>query len=161
MSASLPPGLVSTLLTNCKPSIFVNNPRRRIPSCPEHGLQSLETLSLRCIEDLHLADTPTSVVTDYVKYLFLAPRMRCTPWLHLVATLASSLPHCRNIEVFFFAPLTLHGLSLRSLSSVHALLPRALPSTYSNFRKLSLNNHHFRAFSELLSSRGASLPWRS
>ncbi|PSR72232.1 hypothetical protein PHLCEN_2v11824 [Hermanssonia centrifuga] len=155
----LPPELV----LNVAYQLLTLNLRKRVSAA--HSLVSrtwatiirpaiFETLSLRCIEDLQflqsLADTPTSVVKDYVKHLFLAPRMRCTPWLHLVATLASSLPHCRNIEVFYFAPLTLHGLALRSFSSVHALLPRALPSTYSNFRKLSLNNHHFRAFSELL-----------
>lgn len=105
-----------------------------------------EEITLRSVDDVHtlssFLQSPGSVVGSYVDYLNLHPSAIGVPWVHLVHTIVWQRLDRRPV-------VSLHmdhrdeKASSKPLTSVHQLLPRALPPSFSRFTNLEISNHHF------------------
>lgn len=105
-------------------------------------------LNLRCRSDvqtlLHFFSSPHSTLKTLLRILIAEPgATSAPPWLHHVAALASQL---ERTEIWLRLASPLPGLS-----SVHAQLPKTIPSLFTiSFTTFELRAHRFKTFTELM-----------
>lgn len=99
------------------------------------------------LELLSLVGAPGSNLRHHIQQLRIYQEDRQIAWLHLVFSSRNKLPNCRAVVLDLDNPLRL--TSAQSLTSIHYILPRTLPSMFSDVHSFSLSSHTFRSFAEL------------
>lgn len=105
-------------------------------------------LYLRCGADVQMLlcffSSPHSTLKSLLRILIAQPGVtKGPPWLHHVATLASQL---ERTEIWLHLSNPLSGLS-----SVHAQLPKTIPSLFTTtFTTFELHAHRFKTFTDFM-----------
>lgn len=109
-------------------------------------------ITLRSLADLEeltaIINSSRNAIREHIHVLRVDHRETSVPWLHRVAMLRAELPSCERATLQIESPLL--GTSIRTLTTLHPLLPSAIPASYSSFTSLTLSSHRFGNFSELL-----------
>ena len=109
-------------------------------------------ISLHSYADLtdftSLLEAPHSDVRNFVEVLRVVQHDWTIPWLHHISPLTEKLPNFSRVTLNFERPS--FGTSVRTLTTLHPLLPSSIPAYYSNFASLTLAEHNFNDFSELI-----------
>jgi hypothetical protein len=101
------------------------------------------------VELAALIESSHSNIAEYIEVLRVEIQGKQTaPWLHHVFVLRQKLPNCKRTTLDVDNPLL--DSSVRSLTTLHPLLPTTVPAYYSDFASLVLSTHRFNDFTELL-----------